>query len=198
MGTARHPQACRKTDSLARVRQRARTPPAVHTDPWGPGPAPGHLSPGTAAANRPRASGSPPLAEDRGWRCPAPRARPASSQGARWPWAGAGTGGGGPRTHPQRRSLSPLSVPGRSGLSSTWALFPILSPEHLIQGLSRSGPLVTLGSEVLERHLCRGNLEDWVQMATEGGPELAWRASFQNKWQKAAFCLERVAESWVS
>lgn len=84
------------------------------------------------------------------------------------------------------------------GLSSTWALFPILSPEHLIQGLSRSGPLVTLGSEVLERRLCRGSLEDWVQMATEGGPELAWRASFQNKWQKAAFCLERVAESWVS
>lgn len=113
LGTARHPQACRKTDSLARVRQRAHTPPAVHTDPWGPGPAPGHLSPGTAAANRPRASGSPPLAEDQGWRCPAPRACPASSQGA-------GTGGV-PRTHPQRRSLSPLSVPGQSGLSSTWA-----------------------------------------------------------------------------
>lgn len=93
---------------------------------------------------------------------------------------------------PQGTSTTP------PGLSSTWALFPILSPEHLIQGLSRSGPLVTLGSEVLERHLCRGNLEDWVQMATEGGPELAWRASFQNKWQKAAFCLERVAESWVS
>lgn len=35
--------------------------------------------------------------------------------GGSWAW------GGGPRTHPQRRSLSPLFVPGPSGLSSTWA-----------------------------------------------------------------------------
>lgn len=96
---------------------------------------------------------------------------------------------------PQGTSTTPPLPPG---FSSACALLPILSPEHLIQGLSRSGPLVTLGSEVLDRCLCRGNLEDWVQVATEGGPELAWRASFQNKWQKAAFCLEKVAESWGS
>ena len=52
------PQASRKPlGQPARVRQRALTPPAAHTDPRVPGPAPRHLSPETAAAAQLGASG---------------------------------------------------------------------------------------------------------------------------------------------
>lgn len=53
LGNDSHPRPGRRSGSPTRVRQRARTPPASHTDPRVPGPSPGHLSPETAAATWP-------------------------------------------------------------------------------------------------------------------------------------------------
>lgn len=53
LGNDSHPHPGRRSGSPTRVRQRALTPPASHTDPRVPGPAPGHLSPETAAATWP-------------------------------------------------------------------------------------------------------------------------------------------------
>lgn len=113
--TARHPQACRKTDSLARVRQRARTPPAAHTDPRGLG----RLR-GTCLREQLQPPGSEPAG-----RCRSLRTKAGDAQlrvPGRPPLGGhAGPGGelglGAPRTQPQSGPLSPFSF-------STWAAWP--------------------------------------------------------------------------